>query len=141
MTKQQTIENSVSYSGIGLHTGNRTTVVFHPADANTGVVFVRSDVPNSEPIPADISNVIDVSRETTIGVNSLRVVTVEHVLAAVSGLGIDNVLIEVDSNEPPGGDGSALPFVVALRKAGIVEQDAEKEFIDINLWGFCYHIF
>ncbi len=132
MRKQRTIKDSISYSGIGLHTGRPTTVIFHPAEADTGIAFVRSDVPNSEPIPADISNVVDVTRDTTLGHNGLRVITVEHVLAAVAGLEIDNLVVEVDSNEPPVGDGSSLPFVKTLLEAGILEQDAEKAFIEIQ---------
>jgi UDP-3-O-[3-hydroxymyristoyl] N-acetylglucosamine deacetylase/3-hydroxyacyl-[acyl-carrier-protein] dehydratase len=132
MEMQRTIAREVSFSGIGLHTGNLTTITFKPALPNTGVTFYRVDLPDRPAIRADIDHVVDVSRGTTIGLNGVKVHTVEHVLAAVAGLGIDNVAVEVDANETPVGDGSSLPFMLPLKKAGIVEQDEERRFIEIK---------
>ncbi len=132
MAKQRTIAETVSFSGIGLHTGNLTTVTFSPAEAGQGVTFYRTDLPGKPAIKADIDHVIDVSRGTTIAVNEAKVHTVEHVLAALAGLDIDNVNVEVDANEVPVADGSAMPFLITLKKAGIVEQDAEREYITIT---------
>lgn len=132
MEKQKTISSPASFSGIGLHTGNLTTVVFKPAPANSGITFYRVDLPERPGIKADIDHVVDVSRGTTIGINGVKVHTVEHVLAAVAGLGIDNLDIELDANELPVGDGSSLPFLNALLKVGLVEQDAERKYITVD---------
>lgn len=127
MQKQKTIKRQASYSGIGLHTGSKTTITFNPAPPDTGAVFIRVDLPDQPKIKADVAHVTDVARGTTIGLNGTKVLTIEHVLAAFSGLGIDNIYCEVDANEPPVGDGSAIPFVDALIEAGIVEQDRPKK--------------
>jgi UDP-3-O-[3-hydroxymyristoyl] N-acetylglucosamine deacetylase/3-hydroxyacyl-[acyl-carrier-protein] dehydratase len=132
MKKQHTIKKDVSYSGIGLHTGKKTTITFKPAPPDTGVVFIRSDLPERPQIKADVAHVVDVSRGTTIGFGEVRVLTVEHVLAAIAGLEIDNVYAEVDAGEAPVGDGSSLPFVKALQKAGIKEQDQERKGFKIT---------
>lgn len=132
MSKQRTIADKVSFSGIGLHRGCLTTVTFVPAPPNTGIVFKRVDMPNSPPIPADIDHVIDVSRGTTVGIGDAHVHTVEHALSAMVGLGVDNLFVELDGDEIPNGDGSALPVMTTLAKAGIVEQDAEKQFITVD---------
>jgi UDP-3-O-[3-hydroxymyristoyl] N-acetylglucosamine deacetylase/3-hydroxyacyl-[acyl-carrier-protein] dehydratase len=89
---QQTIERDISYSGVGLHTGNSTTMTFKPAGPNTGIIFKRIDLPDKPEIPADIEHVIDISRGTTLGINGAKVHTVEHVLAAITGLEIDNII-------------------------------------------------
>jgi UDP-3-O-[3-hydroxymyristoyl] N-acetylglucosamine deacetylase/3-hydroxyacyl-[acyl-carrier-protein] dehydratase len=127
MRKQTTIERPISYSGIGLHTGNKTTITFQPAPPDTGAVFIRSDIPERPKIKADVAHVTDVARGTTIGINGIKILTIEHVLAAFAGLGIDNIYCEVDANEPPVGDGSAKPFVEALSEAGIIEQDRPRK--------------
>lgn len=132
MSKQRTIADKVSFSGIGLHRGCLTTVTFVPAPSDTGIVFKRVDMPNSPPIPADIDHVIDVSRGTTVGIGDAHVHTVEHALSAMVGLGVDNLFVELDGDEIPNGDGSALPVMTTLAKAGIVEQDAEKQFITVD---------
>jgi len=132
MEKQKTIERPVSFSGHGLHTGNLTTVVFKPAPPNTGIVFARTDLPNKPTIKADIDHVVDVRRGTTLGANGARVLTVEHVLAAIAGLEIDNVFVELDANEPPVGDGSSRPFVETLLDGQISEQDTPREYIEIE---------
>lgn len=130
--RQLTIKKPVSYSGIGLHTGNQTTITFRPASIDAGVKFVRTDLPDHPEIPATIDHVADLERGTSLGKNRLKIHTVEHVLAALGGLQIDNLLVELDANEPPVGDGSAKPFVDALLRAGILEQDAPKEFVEID---------
>lgn len=129
---QRTIRSKISYSGIGLHTGNKTTVTFKPAPVNHGITFVRTDLPNSPEIPAVIDNVVDLNRGTTLGTGDVKVHTVEHVLSALAGLQLDNVIIELDNNEPPVGDGSVMPFVKVLMKVGIEEQNAPKNYLEID---------
>jgi UDP-3-O-[3-hydroxymyristoyl] N-acetylglucosamine deacetylase / 3-hydroxyacyl-[acyl-carrier-protein] dehydratase len=129
---QRTIKKTATYSGIGLHTGNKTSITFMPAPANSGIVFKRVDIKDSPKIPADVEHVIDISRGTTIGIGDVKIHTVEHVLAAISGLEIDNILCQVDGNEPPVGDGSALPFVEVLLKADFLEQDSPKDYLVID---------
>jgi UDP-3-O-[3-hydroxymyristoyl] N-acetylglucosamine deacetylase/3-hydroxyacyl-[acyl-carrier-protein] dehydratase len=128
MERQTTISKEVEYSGTGLHTGNKSTITFKPAKENTGYIFVRTDVENTVEIPALTENVTDLSRGTTLGIGDVKVHTVEHVLAALAGLQIDNCRIELDNNEPPAVDGSAMPYVEALLEAGIEELDAEREY-------------
>ncbi len=132
LKRQRTIKQSVSISGIGLHTGNPCSLTFHPAGENHGIQFKRLDLPNSAPVPAIIDNVLDISRGTTIGIDQVKIHTVEHVLAALAGLEIDNVLIELTANEPPVGDGSAMPFIEALKSVEIEEQTAPKECLEIE---------
>ena len=132
MDKQHTIAKETSFSGIGLHTGNLTTVTFKPAPPDSGVTFYRVDLPGRPAIKAEVDNVIDISRGTTIACNGAEVHTVEHVLAAVVGAGIDNLDIEVDGNETPLGDGSSLPFTEVLNKVGRLEQAAERKFVKIE---------
>lgn len=132
LKNQQTIKQPVSYSGVGLHTGNKTTITFKPAPTNSGILFKRVDIVDCPVIPADVDHVIDISRGTTIGIGDAKVHTVEHVLAAISGLEIDNIVCEVDGNEPPVGDGSALPFVEVLLKSGFVEQDSPRDYLIID---------
>ena len=131
--KQHTIQSPVSVSGIGLHTGKNVTLTFLPAAENHGLVFQRMDLEGQPLIPADVDLVVDTSRGTTIGINkTTRVHTVEHALAALAGLQVDNVLIQLDGPEPPGVDGSSKPYVEALVKAGIQEQEAEREYFVID---------
>lgn len=130
--KQKTIAQEASLSGVGLHTGSLTTLTFKPAPANHGIVFCRVDLPGKPLVPADVDHVVDVSRGTTIGIGAAHVHTVEHALAAMVGLGIDNLYIEIDADEIPNGDGSSLPVMTTLLKAGVVEQDADRNFIIID---------
>jgi len=132
LKNQQTIKKEISYSGTGLHTGNKTKITFKPAPANSGILFKRVDIKDSPVIPADVDHVIDISRGTTIGIADVKIHTVEHVLAAISGLEIDNIICEIDGNEPPVGDGSALPFVEVLLKAGYVEQESPRDYLVID---------
>ena len=129
---QCTIKNDVSISGIGLHTGVQTTATFKPAESNSGIRFKRLDLEDCPEIIADIDHVIDISRGTTIGQNGFKIHTVEHILAAVVGLKIDNILIELTEKEPPVMDGSASPFVEKLIEAEIVEQNAHRDELVID---------
>jgi len=130
--KQRTVQKSKSCNGIGLHTGVESTITFHPAPEDYGIRFMRSDIKNSPEIKADIDHVVDISRGTTIEENNVRIHTVEHALAAVTGLQIDNVLIELNSKEPPVMDGSAKDFVDALLDAGPILQDKKRKVLEIN---------
>ncbi len=130
--KQRTIRSSQSCQGIGLHTGVKTTITFHPAPENFGIRFIRSDITGCTEIKADIDHVVDISRGTTIEENDVRIHTVEHALAAVSGLRLDNILIELTGKEPPVMDGSAKDFVECLIKAGIKAQDEERKVLEIT---------
>ncbi|MCQ2309483.1 MAG: UDP-3-O-acyl-N-acetylglucosamine deacetylase [Bacteroidia bacterium] len=130
--KQHTIAKSVSISGTGLHTGQRGTLTFHPADADYGIKFRRIDVSGQPIIDARVENVVDTSRGTTIAQNGVKVYTVEHIMASLRGLNIDNVLIDIDCEEPPIQDGSASTMVKALNEAGVVEQNAERKYLKIN---------
>jgi UDP-3-O-[3-hydroxymyristoyl] N-acetylglucosamine deacetylase / 3-hydroxyacyl-[acyl-carrier-protein] dehydratase len=129
---QRTIAKPVSLSGIGLHTGTSCTMTFTPAPENSGIKFVRTDLGGRPEIPANADFVVDISRGTTLGLGSAKVYTVEHVLAAIVGLQIDNITIELDGIEPPIGDGSANPYVEILTKAGFVSQNAPKDYLLID---------
>lgn len=132
LVQQRTIRQPVSMSGIGLHTGNICTMTFKPAPDGYGVRWRRIDLPNSPEVPADVDHVVDISRGTTIELDTARVHTVEHVMAALVGLQIDNVLIELDNSEPPVGDGSAKPYVDCLLQAGFQMQDSPKDYLIID---------
>lgn len=119
-------------SGIGLHTGSVSTMTFKPAPEHYGIRFRRIDLPGSPEVPADVDHVVDLSRGTTIALGQAKVHTVEHVMAALAGLQIDNVLIELDAHEPPVGDGSAKPYVDVLMKAGFGKQNAPKDYLIID---------
>jgi UDP-3-O-[3-hydroxymyristoyl] N-acetylglucosamine deacetylase/3-hydroxyacyl-[acyl-carrier-protein] dehydratase len=123
---QHTLAKAAPLSGTSLHTGARVSLKIQPAAANSGIKFKRKDLQDEPTIDATIANVKTVERATTIGEGSMRVHTVEHVLAALSGLGVDNAMIEMDANEPPIGDGSALMYVEAIRKAGVVPLEAPR---------------
>jgi UDP-3-O-[3-hydroxymyristoyl] N-acetylglucosamine deacetylase/3-hydroxyacyl-[acyl-carrier-protein] dehydratase len=130
--KQQTISRSSSCRGIGLHTGVESTITFKPAPEDYGIRFIRTDIKNCPEIKADINHVVDISRGTTIEEKKVKINTVEHALAAVSGLRIDNVLIELTSKEPPVMDGSAKDFVEALLSSGIVNQKHDRNVLEIR---------
>lgn len=121
MAPRKTLADTATFSGIGLHTGNLTTLYFQPADAGHGIAFTRSDVSNGPPIPAVADFVVDVARGTTLEHGGLRIHTVEHVLAAVTALGITDILISIDGDEMPIADGSSLPFLEVLHKARVRE--------------------
>jgi len=132
LVQQMTIKRPVTMSGVGLHTGVSTTIVFKPAPENYGIRFRRVDMPNSPEIPADVDHVVDLQRGTTLGIDGARVHTVEHVLAAIAGLQVDNILIEIDNIEPPIGDGSSKPFVDMLLDGGLEDQEAPKDYLIID---------
>ncbi len=129
---KRTIGKPVSLSGIGLHTGTSCTMTFKPAPENYGIRFKRIDLGGSPEIPALAEYVVDISRGTTIGIGDAKVHTVEHVLAAIVGLQIDNIIIELDGIEPPIGDGSSLPYVNALIEAEFVQQESPKDYLIIE---------
>ncbi len=122
--KQRTIEKEITLSGVGLHTGENVTMKFVPAPENHGYAFKRVDLEGEPIIEADANYVVNTQRGTNLEKNGVKIQTSEHVLAALVGLEIDNVLIELNSSEPPIMDGSSKFFIEALEKAGIVEQDA-----------------
>ncbi len=130
--KQHTIKEPVSLTGIGLHTGQQATLTFNPAPEDHGFKFQRVDLENQPVLSADINRVISTDRGTTIQVNDATVSTVEHVLSALCGLQIDNVLIMIDGPEAPILDGSAAEYVKALKAAGIQEQNADRQFFEIE---------
>jgi UDP-3-O-[3-hydroxymyristoyl] N-acetylglucosamine deacetylase/3-hydroxyacyl-[acyl-carrier-protein] dehydratase len=125
--KQRTIKNPVTVSGVGLHTGINVNLTFKPAPENHWFKFKRIDMDGAPVIDADANNVVDTSRGTTLEQNGARINTTEHALAALVGLQLDNVMIEVDGPEVPIMDGSSAPFIAALLQAGIVEQNADRE--------------
>ena len=130
--KQQTISRPASCKGIGLHTGVESTITFKPAPEDYGIRFIRTDIKNCPEIKADIDHVVDISRGTTIEEKKVKINTVEHALAAVSGLRIDNVLIELTSKEPPVMDGSAKDFVEVLMTSGIINQKHDRNVLEIR---------
>src|ERR1700761_8672269 len=129
--KQRTIKAPVSVSGSGLHTGEKVIMTFNPAPENHGYKFRRVDIEGQPIIDADVDNVTDTSRGTTISQNGASVSTVEHGLAAVVGLELDNILIDMDGPETPIMDGSSIQFLEAINEVGFVEQDADREYYHI----------
>ena len=129
---QRTIAKETSCVGTGLHTGVESKITFKPAVEDFGIRFKRMDVDGCPEIKADIDHVVDISRGTTIEENGVRIHTVEHALAACVGIGLDNVLIELSEKEPPVMDGSAIDFVEALLKAGVVKQNVPKNYLHID---------
>lgn len=122
--KQRTLKSSSSFSGIGVHTGEVVTMHLKPAAEGTGIIFKRIDQPGAPEIPAALEYVCDTLRCTTIGIGSLKIHTIEHVMAALKANHIDNLIIEIDGIEPPVGNGSSDVFVEMIENAGIVEQKA-----------------
>ncbi len=132
LEKQRTLREPVTISGVGLHTGNKSNMTFKPAPEDYGIRFIRIDLDGRPEIPADIDHVIDISRGTTIAKDGAEVHTVEHVLASIVGCEIDNIAVELDSNEPPVMDGSAIHYVEALKRAGAVDQEAKRDYLVIE---------
>jgi UDP-3-O-[3-hydroxymyristoyl] N-acetylglucosamine deacetylase / 3-hydroxyacyl-[acyl-carrier-protein] dehydratase len=130
--KQHTLCKSISISGTGLHTGVLVDMALHPANPGFGIQFQRVDLPNQPVIKADCDLVTDTSRGTTLQVGDAKVSTVEHILAALVGLGVDNLLIELNGPEIPIMDGSSTPFIEAIEKVGVLEQDAAKAWYSID---------
>jgi len=131
MICQRTLKNTIRATGIGMHTGDKVVVTLRPAPVDAGIVFSRTDTTPPVVIPALVGHVGDTTLATTLTAGRVRISTVEHLMAAFAGLGIDNALVEVDAAELPIMDGSAAPFVFLLQSAGIVDQDAPKKFIRI----------
>ena len=127
--RQRTLKKQVNCTGIGLHCGEKVNITLKPAPENTGIKFVRTDLPGKPVIDARFENVIDTTLATTIGNNGCRVSTIEHLMAALFGLGIDNVIVELDGPEVPIMDGSAGPYVFLIKSAGLQEQKEPKKFI------------
>ena len=132
MLKQRTLKTKVSATGVGLHNGQKVKLTLRPAAIDAGIVFRRTDLPGMPEIQATPDAVSDTRMCSALEKNGARVATVEHVMSALAGLGVDNVIVEVDSSEIPIMDGSSGPFIFLLQSAGIVEQSAAKKFIRIK---------
>jgi len=130
--RQRTLNNSIRATGVGLHTGEKVYLTLKPAAADTGIVFRRTDLVPPVDIRAQPDNVGDTTLSTTLVKGQVRISTVEHLLSAMAGLGIDNAIVELTAPEVPIMDGSSGPFVFLIQSAGIVEQDAAKKFIRIK---------
>ena len=128
MVKQKTIQNEISLTGVGLHTGKEVKMTFKPAPINNGYTFVRVDLEGSPVIEADANYVVNTQRGTNLEKLGVKIQTSEHVLAAFVGCDVDNVIIELNESEPPIMDGSSKFFVEAIEKAGVAEQDAERNY-------------
>jgi UDP-3-O-[3-hydroxymyristoyl] N-acetylglucosamine deacetylase/3-hydroxyacyl-[acyl-carrier-protein] dehydratase len=129
---QYTVGKTASFSGTSLHTGEKVSLKLHPAPVDHGIKFKRKDLQDEPTIDARIDNLKTVERATTIGEGPVRVHTVEHVLAALSGMGVDNAIVEMDANEPPIGDGSAQPYVDLIKRAGVTAQEEPRKFFDVR---------
>ena len=129
---QHTVGKTASFSGTSLHTGEKVSLKLHPAPVDHGIKFKRKDLQDEPTIDARLENLKTVERATTIGEGSVRVHTVEHVLATLSGMGVDNAIVEMDANEPPIGDGSAQPYVDIIKKAGVTAQEEPQKFFDVR---------
>src|SRR5258705_4908674 len=129
---QQTVGKIAGFTGTALHTGEKVTLSLYPATVDHGIKFKRKDLQEEPTIDAKIENLKTVERATTIGEGSVRVHTVEHVLATLSAMGVDNAIVEMDANEPPIGDGSAQPYVEVVKKAGVIAQEVPRRFFDVR---------
>src|SRR5213075_924379 len=129
---QHTLGKAASFSGTALHTGEKVTVKLQPAPVDHGIKFKRKDLADEPTIDANIANLKTVERATTIGEGAVRVHTVEHVLAALSAMGVDNAIIEMDASEPPIGDGSATPYVELIKKAGVTPQESPRRIFEVR---------
>ncbi len=129
MRLQRTIKQEVSFEGIGLHTGQYSKVYLKPAQRDSGIIFIRAD--KRIPIKASVGSVIDTAFSTTIGYNGVKIRTVEHILAALSGLGIDNIIVEVTGQEIPILDGSSIDFTNIILQTGVAKQGKKKPYLKI----------
>ncbi len=132
MEKQRTLASSSSLTGSALHTGENVTLTILPAPVGHGFKFQRTDLPDEPVVDAAAAYVKTVERATTLVQGMVKIHTVEHVLSALTGMGVDNALIQMDANEPPIGDGSATEYIALIKKAGIVEQDSPRRYIEIR---------
>ena len=124
---QQTLRDTASFAGVGLHSGNRVNMTFLPAPPNAGIRFRRMDLEGKPEIEARIENVSTTQRSTALSKGNAKILTVEHVMAAFAGRGVDNAIVELDANEPPIGDGSAREYVKMIQAAGVAAQDEPRE--------------
>ena len=132
MLKQRTLKKEISATGVGLHNGEKVTMTLRPAAIDTGILFRRVDLPNSPEIKVQAHAVRDTRMCSALECNGARVATVEHLMSALAGLGVDNIIIDLNASEVPIMDGSAVPFIYLLQSAGILEQSAAKKFIRIK---------
>lgn len=131
MYLQRTLKSTIRATGVGLHSGEKVTLVLRPAPENSGIVFHRIDLPESIPFKVEPSLVNDTRLSSTLVRDGVRVGTIEHLMSSFAGLGLDNVIVEVDAPEMPIMDGSAAPFIYLLQTAGIVDQSASKRFVRV----------
>lgn len=135
MALQTTIKSKVSFTGVGLHSGREVTMELQPAKADTGIVFVRTDLPGQPRVEAKAANVTATLRATTIEDNGIKMFTIEHLMSALHGMGIDNVLISINAEEPPVADGSSKAFFDLLQQAGVAElQQPRREIVIDKLY-------
>lgn len=130
--QQTTIAKAITYTGIGLHSGQDVTITIKPVPPDTGIVFARIDLPGAPQVAATANNVTNAMRATTLEKGLAKVFTVEHLLAAFFAMEVDNCLVEINAVEPPVADGSSLPFVQMIQEAGVVEQNASRQFVAIT---------
>src|ERR1043166_6534976 len=129
---QHTLGKAAGFSGTSLHTGEKVSIKLQPASVDHGIKFKRKDLQDEPTMDAKIENLKTAERATTIGEGSVRVHTVEHILSALSAMGVDNAVVEMDANEPPIGDGSAQPYVDVIKRAGVSAQEAARKFFDVR---------
>jgi UDP-3-O-[3-hydroxymyristoyl] N-acetylglucosamine deacetylase/3-hydroxyacyl-[acyl-carrier-protein] dehydratase len=132
MANQKTLAEPISFSGVGLHTGTNVNLVIEPAPENYGIKFQRIDIESHPLIPADISLVTETQRSTTIEKNNIKVITIEHLMSALYALEVNNALVKLDGPEVPILDGSAIQYVQAINKSGVIKQNAELKFLKLN---------
>jgi UDP-3-O-[3-hydroxymyristoyl] N-acetylglucosamine deacetylase/3-hydroxyacyl-[acyl-carrier-protein] dehydratase len=135
MDKQKTIEREISLSGVGLHTANKVELTFKPAEIDSGINFIRTDLAHKPGVKASVENLLPTERSprrTSIGYDTVEIQTIEHLMATLAGLAIDNLNIEIDNNEVPGLDGSSLSFLEIITQAGIIEQDKVRRYFNIK---------
>lgn len=130
--RQHTIKNIISFSGVGLHTGCNVNVRIRPSKADTGITFIRTDIAGAAPIKANAANVVATNYATSLGVSNVKVSTVEHLLAAFYGFGVDNAVVELDGSEVPVLDGSAAHFIEMLEETGLTKQSASKKYLVVK---------
>jgi len=128
-SRQRTVAEEISCTGIGLHSGKKVNLTIKPAPQNSGISFERIDISPSCKVKASFDNVVDTNMATTIGFNGYSVSTVEHIMAAFFGMGIDNALVQIDAGEIPIMDGSSAPFIFLLKNAGVTIQNSHKRFL------------
>ena len=132
LQRQKTLRNKISCDGVGLHSGKKVQLTLTPADVDTGIIFLRTDLPSRPIIHATAANVTATLRATTLEENGARVFTIEHLISAISACGVDNCVIELDAEEPPVLNGNAIDFFKMIQAAGLVKQDKERKIIRVD---------